>query len=341
MYSHGLEKIYAFETINPKTVKTVASKTASSSKKIEDPIISDEEVAPEQLILNYGPFYQEALPSFRLQEPVSSLGLSSFALKVLHAQNITTCQDAYNFLEAGSHPSLGQSHIEEIESKISAFLGKHPFKLQTSVDFGSLVRIATSSLSTKDRFCLLARYGLDALAGHTSIEQQEVQRLNHEQLSKIIETAQIAVLKNGAAFIENALLDISSAYLQPWMMQRLGISTESEVLMRLKQLSRDSNFDAVYDFLLLFGEPIKLISVCHKVWASDQMSQKAYNIVEATSVDFFYQPFTTYPLHTLCHFVTKTLCKAGYGFKEGFVIKVLTHSPRFVYNTSNEVLALR
>ena len=97
MYSHGLEKIYAFENINPKSVKTVAAKPT----KVTEPIAADEDLTTEQLILNLGPFYQEALPSFRLQEPISSLGLSSFALKVLQAQNITNCHDAYNFLESG------------------------------------------------------------------------------------------------------------------------------------------------------------------------------------------------------------------------------------------------
>lgn len=332
MYSHGLEKIYAFENINPKSVKTVAPKeTILTEATPKQPL-----QAPIQLTLELGPLYQEALPSFRLQEPISSLGLSAFAAKVLHTKEIRTCDQACRFVIDGSHKGLGQSHIEEIEAKITAFMGKNPFSLQNTVDWESLVRISCHELEGIMRYCLLARYGLEELSGATSVEVQEVGRLSFEQINKLIDQAHVQLLAKQTCFIERALSSIADAYLRPWLKYRHGFAPKQELHERLFQISHaPKHFWQTLEFLRLFGEPIKLTFIQEGIFASDVATMYDYTTVEECAKSYFYTQHSSYPLSTLTRLVTKTLASEGAGFADGFVEKVLTHSKTFIIDSLN------
>lgn len=337
MYSHGLEKIYAFENINPKSVKTVASKEKKAAETTPEQPLD----APIQLTLAFGPFYQEALPSFRLQEPISSLGLSSFAAKVLHTKEIRTCDQACHFLINGSHKGLGQSHIEEIEAKITAFMGKNPFSLQKTVDWQSLVRISCHALDGHMRYCLLARYGLEELSQVTSVEVQEVGRLSFEQITKLIDQAEVHLLSRQTDFIEGALSSIADAYIRPWLKYRHGFAPASELYERLFQISHTAqHFWQTLQFLRLFGEPIKLTFVQEGIFADDVATMYDFLKVEECAKSYFYTPHASYPLMTLARLVTKTLASEGDGFSDGFIEKVLLHSKTFIIDSSNVSVSL-
>lgn len=332
MYSHGLEKIYAFENINPKSVKTVAAKEQKSS----EPTGEQPPFTPIQLTLELGPLHQEALPSFRLQEPISSLGLSAFAAKVLHTKEIRTCDQACHFALNGSHKGLGQSHIEEIEAKIAAFMGKNPFSLQKTVDWQSLVRISCHELEAKVRYCLLARYGLEELSGVTSIEAQEVGRLSFEQITKLIDHAQLQLISRQSSFIDNALSSIADAYIRPWLKCRHGFAPASEIYERLFQISHTPKyFWQTLQFLRLFGEPLKLKALQEGIFASDASCFYDFSAVEQCARSYFYTAHISYPFTTLTRLVTKNLALQGDGFCEGFIEKVLSHSKTFIIDSSN------
>lgn len=334
MYSHGLEKIYAFENINPKSVKTVSGK---EPKKLE-PTPETPSHHIEQLTLELGPCHQEALPSFRLKEPVSSIGLSAFALKALVAKNIHTCEEACIFVRDGLHKSLGQSHTEELEAKLETYMGKTPFRLQKTVDLQSLVRISCSPLEPKVRFCLLSRYHLQELAGATSIEQQEVLRLPPEQISKIIDQAQELLLNSQGQFIESSLTAIMQAYIMPWLKYRAGFLPDSEILERLFQISCNKElFWQTIEFLRLFGDPIKLTFVQEGIYASNESVMYDYLDVVDCAKSYFYLPHTSYPRVLLEQLITKELAKKGIGLEQGFIYKVLTDSPDFMINSQGHI----
>lgn len=336
MYSHGLEKIYAFENINPKSVKTVVAK----EKKVSEAHLEPTFCPPIQLTLDLGALYQEALPSFRLQEPISSLGLSAFAAKVLQTKDIHTCDQACHFLVNGSHKGLGQSHIEEIEAKTTSFLGKNPFLLQKTVDWQSLVRISCQALEATKRYCLLARYGLEEHSSATSVEIQEVSRLSHEQVTKLINQAQEQLQEQlqtqQSSFIESALHSIADAYIKPWLKYRHGFAPATEIYERLFQISHTPKlFWQTLEFLRLFGEPIKLIFVQEGIYASDEATLYDYTAVEECAKSYFYTQHTSYPLSTLIRLVTTTLALQGEGLPDGFIEKVLMHSTNFMIDSSH------
>lgn len=339
MYSHGLERIYAFENINPSSVKTVASKGSIAAKTPSEPVLS----APIQLMLPMGPLHQQALPSFRLQEPISSLGLSAFALKALETKNIRTCVDVCHFLDNGSQKGLGQSHIEEIEAKTLAFMGKNPFLLSQTVDWESLVRISSHHLEAKERYCLLARYGLEELARVSSIEQQEVARLSHEQIATLIDQALGDIISRQSSFIHNALCQIADAYVKPWLYSRHGFAPASEIYERLFMISHTPKlFWQTLDFLRLFGEPIKLeIILDSAVQDESRIMQDGlfavnvaclydFNAVVECAKSYFYTPHSSYPLAALVGYTTKALAMQWLGFQQGFVEKAITHSKNFM-----------
>ncbi len=337
MYTHGLEKIYAFENINPKSVKSVAPKEPKETK----PITVTEHALAEQLLLELGPSIQEALPSFRLQEPVASLGISPFALKVLHTNEIATVEQTCHFLINDSHMGLGQSHIEEIEKKVEEFVGKTPFRLQKKVDWLSLVRIACKNLFPKTRFCFLSQFQLEELSGASHIEQQEILRLSQTEIYKTLNKTEEQLLATQSEFIETSLKAISEAYCRPWLKYRHGFSTVDELMMHLNAISLEPKlFSKVFSFLKLFGEPLKLTYVQPAIWASDAAKKTEYLAVEACAKSYFYQPFSCYPVTVLTKLVTKALALEGKGFDEGFIQKVVTTSPSFVLQTATSTLHL-
>ncbi len=322
MYSHGLEKIYAFETINPKSVKAVAVQ-----KRQETTVESSSEAAkPEQLLLALGPAYSEGLPTFRLKEPISSLGLSAFAAKVLLSKEICTVDDAYRFIRSNADKGLGQSHIEEIEAKLNAFVGKNPYCLQKTIDWQSIVRTACKDLGAKERYFLLARFLLEDLAPITTQELQELERIKPK-------TPVVPDL----AFIDASLQAIGQAYLLPWLTNRHGISIETELQERLEAISL-SHFRPTFAFFSAHTKPIKLHEVERGVYACDRGTSEEYKTVLECAKGYFYKPHATYPLTTLVRLVTNELAKKGIGFSLGFIEKALTVSPSFIISSSQTIL---
>ncbi|MDB6081640.1 MAG: hypothetical protein JWO53_912, partial [Chlamydiia bacterium] len=79
-YSHGLEKIYNFEVVDPSTVRKLSVPVSSSQPVGEKPTkVPDNQEA----IFNFGAQFEIKMTSLRLEEPLDSLDLSPFAMKAL------------------------------------------------------------------------------------------------------------------------------------------------------------------------------------------------------------------------------------------------------------------
>ncbi len=324
MYSHGLEKIYAFETINPKSVKAVAIQPKAEVFE-EKPLATSQ----EQLLLPLGPSHEEGLTSFRLKEPIHSLGLSAYAVKVLLSKEVATVEDVHRFITSQGDKGLGQSHIEEILTKLALFVGKNPYSLQKTIDWESIVRTACKDLGSKERYLLLAGFGLESLAPMNPQDTQEVQRYTKEQILK--------VPSPDIAFFEDSLYDIAQAYLVPWLKSRHGISREDELLNRLEAISIGA-FRPICAFISTYSAPIKLLELERGVYASDHATLADYKLVIACANTYFYHPHAKYELSTLVRHITLELAKKGHGFSEGFIEKALTISPSLLITSSNTIL---
>lgn len=325
MYTHGLEKIYAFETVNPNSVKTVGARSPAEDRTPR----AKHTACTEQLIFNFGPYYQESLPTFRVKEPLSSLGLTPFALKHLMARQITTIEQAAILFasDPNSYKSLGQSHIEEIKEKINAFVGKAPFAYQKTVDWESLVRIITAGLDTKERTCLLARYQLSQLFETSAADHQEIMRLSREQIAKTIDQA---LSKIGTDFVQQSLAVICEAFVRPWLRRRHGFATESEIYQRLWQIAAPQRFFwQILSFIKEFAEFANLHKIAPVLYAADARAATDYRAVARCATTYFYQPFARYPLDKLVSLVSREFAATNHGFADGFIEKVLMTCPDF------------
>lgn len=318
-YSHGLEKIYAFETINPKSVKSLSVKIEKEST-----VISAKPTASEQLKFNYGPYFEEALPNFRLLEPLSSLSLTTFAHKALTSRQLKTVEEVILFLKEPQ--GLGQGHLDELKAKIEAFVGKDPFKKRQTIHWLSLVRILCHDLEAKERYVLLARYGLQELYPITVSEQQEVNRWSEEQIEKAHQ-----LVRDKRTQLNEALFKIQEAFIRPWMRIQDGLCSKKEILAHLFQLSEDrAHFYEIQELMQALATPFTLPLVDLDLYASDTACAHAYTKVIELLKSYFYQPFVRYPVSQLVHFAEVDLIQQGHAIHARFIEKVLTHSSHFL-----------
>lgn len=322
-YSHGLEKIYAFETINPKSVKSLAVKIEKDSSSISH-VTPFQPTATEQLQFNYGPYFEESLADFRLLEPISSLGLTTFAHKALASRQLKTVEEVILFLKEPQ--GLGQGHLDELKTKLEAFVGKEPFKKRRTIHWQSLVRLLCHDLEAKERYVLLARYGLQELYPITLVEQQEVNRWSEEQIEKAHH-----LVRDKRAMLDASLFKIQEAFIRPWMRLQDGLCSKKEILAHLFQLSEDrTHFYEIQQMLQALATPLTLPLVDHDLYASDAAYALAYRNVIELLKSYFYQPFVRYPVKQLVHFAYVELIRQGHSLSARFIEKVLTHSSLFI-----------
>ena len=119
-YTHGLEKIYQFEVVNPSSVKPLpyAIKAAIPEQKIENPLTPTTDA--RELTFDFGPKFATSMPSLRLDEPLEVLHLSVYAQKALLLQGFKTIRDIVN--TAKEKLPLGLGHVEEVTHKIQNYL---------------------------------------------------------------------------------------------------------------------------------------------------------------------------------------------------------------------------
>jgi len=317
-YTHSLEKIYAFETINPKSVKAVALKSQAQT-------FTPHKEPPQQLLFPFGPYFEEALSCFRLNESIASLGLTPFAQKALLSRGIQTVEEACRFLKEPQ--GLGQGHIEELKSKSEAFLGKDPFKKKKSIHWQSLVRLYCHDLEAKERYALLARFCLQELYPLTTGDLQEVNRSSDEQIEKAQERGKVHIQNKS----QDALIKIQEAFVRPWLRKRDHVATRVDIIERLWQISEDPHyFHQIEKFLSFHFELFSLPQPVPDVFASDTHAQDDFLLVLDIVKSYFYHPFVRYPLAQLIHFAKRELPH----LPDTFIEKVLSLSPHFVLTLS-------
>lgn len=322
-YSHGLEKIYAFETVNPNTVRSLHIQQ-ETIKPVQVAIPSA--ARETQLLFSFVP----QLPSLHLKEPIEVLQLTTFTQKGLTTLGKKTIEEVLELMNSidSSFKGLGQGHIDEIQSKLKSYL-----EPSSCIDFSALCRILCHPLDPKERSILQASCGLQSLFSIAPSEIQEVQRWPSSQKQQVLHRA---IEKINTQVLLDTLKQITDAYLISWIQERCGCITTSDFEECLQGLSREpSLFKGTLQLLKLVCGQIALPDfVLHPIesdiYAASNKKKQEFVQVRQKALSYFYDPFAAYPLATLCRLIKTDFARQWIGFEEGFIEKVLTMSHDFV-----------
>lgn len=335
-YSHGLEKIYDLEVVNPATVRPLSipvasiQKPSTSTQKAELPRDCD-------IGLPFGKQFETAMLSPRLDEPIESLALSPFAMKSLTPYGCKTICELHQALY--TMKGLGQGHIEEIKEKIATYLGPFPLSKRTTVDFLSLIRIAFHGVDAKDRYFFLHSFSLGQLFPLKPNELHEIDKWSQEMKEKAFKRVQSAASKESIA---TKLDDIITVFVKRWLFDRGGFAKGYELEERLLMIGEGIREKEFYNTLkileMLFGESIfqrSLVSIGDDFYVSDVPTANVCARVVERAKSYFYKATTTYPLEKLSILLEREFAILWQGFPEGFIEKLLRQSPMFMLSRNS------
>jgi hypothetical protein len=327
-YSHGLEKIYSFETVNPTTVRQLVQPEKPPTSPYFSPAKASSSPprigGDEELLFDFGEEFSEGLPSFRLDEPIERLGLSPFALKTLTSQGIHSAKELYQAL-----PSL-KAYADEVREKITVYLGAHPLVRKKRVDFAAIIASATTKLDPKERHLLLQRFNLEHIAPLKPIENAEIQKWTQEMRQKAYEKGFSTIHR---ASIEAKWNAITIAYVKPWLRRRLGIAPLFELHERLYMISEKSE-DKELGNILAFSkalaiDPFQKLFFTSGIYADSEATAKDVCRVVEQAQSYLYKSTSCYPLQILIRFIERDFAIEWIGFSESFIETVLRFSDQF------------
>lgn len=289
--------------------------------------------------LDLGNGFSPYLPSFKLNEPISILTLSSQAEKSLVDNGKTTLIDlaemrrgSFKFLKG-----IGQGHIDEICLKTVEYLKDESLFYTQWVDFEALIRTTLSRLDALKGYLLLERYGLERLIEVSPAQMVEIKHMPPEKKrEEQDEVAELLREAREAKRVRESIQKVCEVFLTPWVEKRLRMASAEEVEERLDRVSRKGEASRPYRKLLseIFfeGEAIFspfLKSINQQIYFDSEKVVKNFRLVIKTALSYFYAPSTFYPIDQLVAFVERELGKKWISFQEGFVRKTLIYSGEF------------
>lgn len=165
-YLKDIEKIYSFENIDPTSVKKISSKnpTEKQNKEIpqQDPFLD---------------LFPTASFRFKEQEPLESLQLAPFTMKAIRTLALKNVGELQKMLmgDRSRMRSIGQGHVDEIESKVNQFLKKALQPNTPKADLASCLRCVLAPLSSKEQARIALVYGLKSLCFLAHGEEKEAE----------------------------------------------------------------------------------------------------------------------------------------------------------------------
>ncbi len=309
-YTHGLEVIYALESVDPSSIRRIHS--------TPEPIASlpyQTFCEPDQLELDFGLPYREWVEPLVFQEPINVLELSHHAEKVLLDNKKYILAD---LLELDVHlPGLGQGHLDDIHTKLQAHIAGRDLKRSTIFDLEAFVRSLFRSCDRRALFVFLQDFGLQNICTLSTSAAAEVRRAGQGRLAQWKDEARCAAqTPEATAFFWSHLKESMEALVSPWIRRRGGIVTKSEILERLNRVTLGpqpvipflSCMKSIYSedeclFERLYLSPTPGI-YCADAYTKDIIQQSL-----KCAKSYFYQKNLVYPIGQLSQLVLKDLAK--------------------------------
>lgn len=347
-YSHGLEAIYAIETIDLSSIRPLEKQ---SPKEIKKPITrnSAPNCLPLQLEFDFGDEYRGWIESFVLREPIQVLDFSWHAEKNLTAIGKKTIGDLVK-QDFVNLKGLGQGHIDEIQKKLQSYLEGKQLDRCTMLEFGSWIRALYAFMDRKKCYVSLESFRLNHLLTLSAAENNEVNRLSAEKKQgwsrEILTLLRTEERKQDVAKDFKKIVDV---FVKPWVSSRHDLATNLELMERLHRISDRTTKtpDAINFFSsVYFDDQFPICSYLHKVdenlYSSNVQTVYRYRRMIEKASTYFYNPTVSYDFFHLIQLLTQEFALSWEGFPDGFVEKALRQSPRFrVRKGDNSVLIIR
>lgn len=333
-YSHGLEAIYAIETIDIKSLRQLqVENPQKSAVKVEESHFE------EKFTFDLGPGFREWITPFILQEPVQVLELSKNALKILLDQKIC---DLKKLLECDLRSfafskGVGQGHIVEIEERFQSYIAGKSLKKANSIDFSSWLRVISFPCENRKKVHVyLETFNLQEWLPISPMESSEIKRLPVESKEEWRQVGQTMLKNRFSDDLKNSLNEVATELLRPWIRRRNGIATQDEVLERLERVcvgpSISKNFLELFSALYFEGNfPFAsfLATPEAKIYCDSESSSKAFQDIVKKAKTYFYKEGIFYNFDHLVSLLSREFAVEWTGFSEGFIEKVLRNSAQF------------
>lgn len=340
-YSHGLENIYALETIDIKTVRRIQQikpETKLPVKKNKK-VVSDEFQMESQLTLKLGENYYDWIVPFLLREPIELLGLSQQAKACLLNDSKRLIRDlvAQDLGEFVFLKGMGQGHIDEIEDKLESYINNRSITRAYSIDFASWLRTLTVGIEDREVMSCFASFGLGEVFSLSPIKERQMHRMHSKEKQQLVEKG----LKKFRAKekIQQVLKDwklLTSVFVIPWMRTRHGLASKEELVERLQQVafSEEDIFSYLSFFSKVYHNEKFPLAQClfqseDNVFCCDAHVANLYDLIITKALTYFYQPTVSYSLLELMRWILRDFARDWVGFSEEFVQLVLRRSSRF------------
>jgi hypothetical protein len=295
-YSHGLEAIYALETIDIKTVRPML--VGAAQKEEKSLTHTEEEESEIQLTLDLGPFFRDWIPPYILSEPIQVIDLGKQIEKLLIERGVLTLGDLQKFHEKNALlKGFGQGHREDVRSKLSDYLGNRPQRAKT-IDFLSLLKCLYGGLDRRKAFVALEPYELESWIALTPLEKMEIKRLQQSERQEWID--ELAYVKE-SPWLKREWELLVETFLKPWMMKRGGYATNQQLEEVCLLRSQDAKF--AYNAMLLLQPCLSFDSYLpafdNLLAATCELHSLGKEMI-ACALSYFTHPSSFYSLEGLC-----------------------------------------
>lgn len=337
-YSHGLESIYKLENVDLKSIRPIVSSFPEKKEKsyhYQPPTY----VANDQMELDLGDQFRGWMDSFVKMEPIHVLGLARHAEKCLldHGKTILADLIGVDLKEWVFLKGMGQGHIEEVRQKLHHYLEGRLLTYCTRVDFASWIRSLAASFERKKTYVAMEPYHLSDFFTLSPGESVEVKRLTLEKKQEWVQEIidELTTQKTKECVLAN-MRKVVDVFFKPWVQNRLGLATRSELLERMNRISEIP--EVAVNVLSFFGEiyykndfPIGeyLYLVDKDLFCSDLSTVQTFERVILKARSYFYRRDVIYPLDDLVSLLEREFAASWQGFRNGFIEKVLRLSHQF------------
>lgn len=339
-YSHGLEDIYALESVDTKTIRPLSLQ--EEEKSYFTPVEEMCEFEPD--FFDFGDRFNGWMEPFTLLEPVFVLGLTPQLKMILASREVKTLRDAQVALKSGY---LGQGHVHELEEKLATYLKGKQLKKTTNVDFSALLRASLSHLEPMAMHLIFEKYGLEVLAPKGGEYRGALLGLRNHEKEKIIQRA-VDQLQEYSGSLKKQLLRVSNVFVIPWVKRRKGVATHLEIQERWLRIACQKEYanqifalfsDVFFDRYAWQNAQFHLGE--ENVFCSDIGSLSAYRLVHKYVEGYFYNPDLVYPLDTLVGMIEREAAIKWESFPDGFIEKSLSSSGHFLVHKGSRGLEVR
>jgi hypothetical protein len=339
-YSHGLEAIYAIETIDVSSIRPLERHSPTTTSKAQKASVKNKPLTePLQLEFDFGDEYRGWIESFILREPIHALELSWHAEKCLVANGKKTVGDLakatkqdFVFLKG-----MGQGHIDEVQRKLQEYLEGKQLERCYVVDLGAWVRSLFVTMDRKKAFVGLNAYQLEQLFTVAPAESVEINRLSAEKrqewLKEVLINLRTDDKKQSITKDMNRIVDV---FIKPWLRMRHDLANQQELMERFLRVSDKANRPTkAFSFIssVYFDEGFPVAHYLHKadegLYCSNAETVCQYQRLIEKASTYFYNPTVCYVFPHLVQLLARDFAMNWEGFNDGFIEKALRQSPRF------------